>query len=104
MPDPTTPEDMAPIDERAIRAYRLQRLRRHLAEADVAGILLTDPINLRYATGSRNMQVWTMHNFVRYAFVAADGLACCSIWRPANIWRPDSRPSTRSGPPGRPTM
>ena len=28
---------------------------------------------LRYATGSRNMQVWTMHNFVRYAFVAANG-------------------------------
>jgi len=75
MPDPTTPEDMAPIDERAIRAYRLQRLRRHLAEADVAGILLMDPVNLRYATGSRNMQVWTMHNLCRYAFVATSGPA-----------------------------
>jgi Xaa-Pro aminopeptidase len=69
MSDPTP----APIDERAIRAYRLQRLRRHLAEADVAGILLTDSVNLRYATGSRNMQVWTMHNICRYAFVATSG-------------------------------
>src|SRR5258708_36570005 len=69
MSDPTP----APIDERAIRAYRLQRLRERLAEADVAGILLTDPVNLRYATGSRNMQVWTMHNVCRYAFVATSG-------------------------------
>ena len=69
MPEPTP----AAIDERAIRAYRLQRLRDHLAKADVAGILLTDPTNLRYATGSRNMQVWTMHNVCRYAFVATSG-------------------------------
>src|SRR5258708_39239308 len=69
MSDPTP----APIDERAIRAYRLQRLRDRLAEADVAGILLTDPTNLRYATGSRNMQVWTMHNVCRYVFVATQG-------------------------------
>ena len=60
-------------DERAIRAYRLARIRAQLAAADVAGILVSDPINLRYATGSRNMQVWTMHNVCRYAFVAAQG-------------------------------
>lgn len=63
----------APIDERAIRAYRLRRLRGRLAEADVAGIVIADPVNLRYATGSRNMQVWTMHNLCRYAFVASSG-------------------------------
>jgi Xaa-Pro aminopeptidase len=60
-------------DERAIRAYRLARIRAQLAAADVAGILVSDPINLRYATGSRNMQVWTMHNVCRYAFVATQG-------------------------------
>ncbi|MGH6880190.1 MAG: M24 family metallopeptidase [Hypericibacter sp.] len=65
--------DRRPIDEVAIRRDRLARLRRKLAEHDVAAALIFDPINLRYATGSRNMQVWTMHNFVRYAFVAADG-------------------------------
>ena len=62
-----------PIDEKAVRAWRLDRVRQELSQADVAGILLVDPVHLRYATGSRNMQVWTMHNMVRYAFVATDG-------------------------------
>jgi Xaa-Pro aminopeptidase len=65
--------DRRPIDEVAIRRDRLARLRRQLAEHDVAAALIFDPINLRYATGSRNMQVWTMHNFVRYGFVATQG-------------------------------
>jgi Xaa-Pro dipeptidase len=59
--------------EAAIRAYRLARIRQHLAAADLAAIVLFDPINLRYATGSRNMQVWTMHNLCRYVFVATEG-------------------------------
>jgi Xaa-Pro aminopeptidase len=62
-----------PIDEAAIRAYRLDRLRRLMGEAGLAGLVIFDPVNLRYATGSRNMQVWTMHNLCRYAFVAASG-------------------------------
>jgi Xaa-Pro dipeptidase len=60
-------------EQKAIRAYRLARLRRMLAEEDLAAILVMDPVNLRYATGSRNMQVWTMHNACRYAFVATQG-------------------------------
>lgn len=65
--------DPAPINETAIRAYRLARVRAELAKRDLAGIVLWDPINLRYATGSRNMQVWTLHNFCRYAFIPAEG-------------------------------
>lgn len=61
------------IDERAIRAYRLDRIREQLAMRDLAGIVLYDPVNIRYATGARNMQVWTMHNFYRYAFIATSG-------------------------------
>jgi Xaa-Pro aminopeptidase len=34
---------------------------------------LFDPLNIRYATGTRNMAVWTMHAPSRCAFVAADG-------------------------------
>jgi Xaa-Pro dipeptidase len=60
-------------DEIAIRAYRLDRIRTQLAKADVAGLVLFDPVNIRYATGSRNMQVWTMHNPCRYAIIATDG-------------------------------
>jgi Xaa-Pro aminopeptidase len=63
----------APGEERAIRAWRLARLRQEMRAAGLPVLLLTDPINLRYATGSRNMQVWTLHNLCRYALVAAEG-------------------------------
>ncbi|MEM7292525.1 MAG: Xaa-Pro peptidase family protein [Pseudomonadota bacterium] len=56
-----------------LRAYRVSRVREQLAQSDTAGIVLFDPVNIRYATGSSNMQVWTLHNPSRYAFVAADG-------------------------------
>ncbi len=62
-----------PIDEAAIQRSRLQRVRSIASDADAAGVLLFDPINIRYANGSRNMQVWTMHNFCRYALVLTDG-------------------------------
>lgn len=61
------------IDELAIRTYRLQRTREQLAKHDIAAAVLTDPVNIRYATGSRNMQIWTARNMVRYAFVPAAG-------------------------------
>lgn len=61
------------IDLDRMRQDRLQRLREVLREADVAGILLFDPINIRYASDVSNMQVWCMHNPVRYLFVATEG-------------------------------
>lgn len=60
------------------RSYRLGRLREQIAVHDVAGLLLYDPINIRYAFDSSNMQVWTSHNPVRYALILADG--------PAILW------------------
>jgi Xaa-Pro dipeptidase len=56
-----------------IQAYRLQRIGQRLEAADCAAIVLFDPVNIRYATGTRNMQVWTMHNICRYTVVFADG-------------------------------
>lgn len=61
------------VDKPALRAWRLERVREKLRERDLAGILLYDPLNIRYATDTSNMQVWTMHNHVRYAFIATDG-------------------------------
>jgi Xaa-Pro dipeptidase len=61
------------INQNSIRKYRLDRVRNHASIDDVAAVLLFDPINIRYANGSRNMQVWTMHNFCRYAFIATGG-------------------------------
>ncbi len=61
------------IDVKALRAYRLEGVRRELAARDYAGAVLFDPINVRYATDSTNMVVWTLHNPVRAAFVATQG-------------------------------
>ncbi|MEM7225092.1 MAG: Xaa-Pro peptidase family protein [Pseudomonadota bacterium] len=61
------------IDLKALRAYRLEQVRRQLRALDYGGILLYDPVNIRYALDTRNMSVWTMHNAVRYAFVATEG-------------------------------
>ena len=67
------PPRIEAIDEAAIRAYRAERIRRELRRQDREAVLTVDPVNLRYATGTRNMQVWTMHNIVRYALVFAHG-------------------------------
>jgi Xaa-Pro aminopeptidase len=64
---------MAEIDQDALTRYRLERLRAELRARDYAGAVLSDPMNLRYATGTRNMAVWTTHAPGRYAFVATDG-------------------------------
>ncbi len=57
------------------RAYRLGRLRAQMDKADVAGLLLYDPVNIRYAFDSSNMQVWTAHNPMRYALILSGGPA-----------------------------
>lgn len=67
------PARLSEIDQKKLRAYRLDRLRVELAKRDCAGCLLTDPINIRYATGSRNMSLWTMHAPSRWAFVPTEG-------------------------------
>jgi Xaa-Pro dipeptidase len=64
---------LRPPDLAALRSYRLARVREQLAARDCAGIVVTDPINIRYATDSANMQVWCLHNAARYAFVATAG-------------------------------
>ncbi|MFH1796628.1 MAG: M24 family metallopeptidase [Pseudomonadota bacterium] len=60
-------------DLAAMRRYRLDRIRAELRRRDYAGALLYDPINIRYATDSTNMQLWVAHNPTRHCFVAAEG-------------------------------
>lgn len=57
----------------AMRRYRLERIRAELRRRDYAGVLLYDPINIRYATDTTNMQSWVAHNPTRHCFVATDG-------------------------------
>lgn len=64
---------LAAPDLPAMRAYRLARIRAELARHDCAGLIVYDPVNIRYATDSTNMQLWVMHNATRFCFVATDG-------------------------------
>ena len=60
-------------DMQALREYRLARVRDQLRKRDYAGALLFDPLNLRYATDSTNMQLWITHNAARACFIATEG-------------------------------
>ena len=57
----------------AMRQYRFDRVQRQLNLMGYDGIILMDPMNIRYVTDSTNMQIWVMHNASRYAWVGADG-------------------------------
>lgn len=50
------------IDLRAVRGYRQQRVRLEMARRDISAVILSDPINIRYATGTRNMQIFSQRN------------------------------------------
>jgi Xaa-Pro aminopeptidase len=57
----------------AMRTFRLERIKAALVARDLAGVLLTDPLNIRYATDATNMQLWNTHNPFRACLVTADG-------------------------------
>lgn len=59
----------------ALRVGRYRRVQEWLRAEDCAAALLIDPLNVRYATDSRNMAVWTLHNMARYCLVPAEGAA-----------------------------
>lgn len=63
---------IAPNLER-MRRYRWERLVRHVVEREYGAILMFDPLNIRYATDSTNMQLWNTHNLFRAVLVCADG-------------------------------
>ncbi len=56
-----------------MREYRLQRLVSHIIARNYAGLLMFDPLNIRYATDSSNMQLWNTHNPFRACLVCPDG-------------------------------
>lgn len=61
------------IDTRLLRQERLERLRAWMSEAGYGGVVLFDPYNQRYATGSRNMFGYFLRNSTRYFFIPTQG-------------------------------
>ncbi|NYS62047.1 M24 family metallopeptidase [Vreelandella salicampi] len=61
------------FDPKQLRAGRLERLRAMMAEEGYAALVLFDPNNQRYATGSRNMFGYFLRNSTRYVYVPLEG-------------------------------
>lgn len=57
----------------AMRAWRHQRLVQAITARSYGGVLLFDPLNIRYATDTTNMQLWNSHNPFRACMVLANG-------------------------------
>lgn len=57
----------------ALEAGRLARLRSSIIESGCDAGLFYDPITIRYATGTSNMQVYSLHNPCRYVFIPGEG-------------------------------
>jgi Xaa-Pro aminopeptidase len=68
-----TDSEPASVDAAKLRAGRLARLRTMMREKNYAALLLFDPNNQRYATGSRNMFGYFLRNSTRYFFVPTEG-------------------------------
>ena len=56
-----------------MRDYRWRRLTQGLIDRDYGGLLMFDPLNIRYATDTTNMQLWNTHNPFRACLLCADG-------------------------------
>lgn len=64
---------LTPPNLQAMRTFRWKRLTQHINDRDYAGLLVFDPLNIRYATDSTNMQLWNTHNPFRAVLLCADG-------------------------------
>ena len=61
-----------------MREFRWKRLTQHVVERGLGGLLIFDPLNIRYATDTTNMQLWNTHNPFRAVLICADGYM--EIW------------------------
>lgn len=73
VPSTVPPSTATVVDHTAIDTGRASRLRAAIAADGCDAGLFYDPINIRYATGTSNMQVYSLHNACRYVFVPVDG-------------------------------
>jgi hypothetical protein len=63
----------AAVDALKLRQERLAKLRKWLKASGYGGVVLFDPYNQRYATGTRNMFGYFLRNSTRYIFIPAEG-------------------------------
>lgn len=66
------PESLG-IDLHAVRHYRRNRVRAEMEKQQIGALIISDPVNIRYTCGARNMQVFCARNTPsRYLLLTAD--------------------------------
>ena len=56
-----------------MREFRVTRLINEINKRRLDGVLVFDPLNIRYITDSTNMQLWNSHNPFRACFISNEG-------------------------------
>lgn len=83
----------------AMRDHRWRRLTAAIQAYDLAGLLMYDPLNIRYATDTTHMQLWAAHNPFRACLLLADGYMV--LWEYGGLWHlSEYNPLVREVRPG----
>ena len=61
-----------------INSYRRERILNEMQNQKIDAVLLFDPLNIRYATGTSNMILWNIHNPFRACLILSNGY--CVLW------------------------
>jgi hypothetical protein len=56
-----------------MREFRVSRLVNEINKRKLDGVLVFDPLNIRYITDTTNMQLWNSHNPFRACFISNKG-------------------------------
>lgn len=69
-----------------MRNYRHARLVGIMVARDLPALLMYDPVNIRYASDARNMQVYSLNHDARYLFLGADGHTVLFDWFQGDVY------------------
>lgn len=87
------------VDLERLRCQRLAKVQEQMQARDIAALLLTDPVNIRYVTGVSVMTVWSTTNLAHYLLVPASGGPVCFEFAQARFRAADFFPQVRDAHP-----
>jgi len=84
------------VDFARLRLARLAKVQKEMAARQIGALVLTNPVNIRYATDVSVMPIWTALNVARFAVVPVSGDPILfeygkALFRATALW-PKSRP------------
>ena len=90
-------DDKPVVDMTAMRQFRLGRLQEQIRSHECAAAILLGPINVRYATGTRAGQIFSMHHPTRTVVVPGNGSCTIFGWS-SEGYRPETVQEIRTTP------